>query len=259
MDGATAGARRRAGWSILQRSAKSTDGWIARHFNRPISRLVSYALLTMRLRADHASVLTLLVGIAAALVATRPGYLPFLVTGVLFHLASVLDGVDGEMARATFTESERGARLDAIVDQVTYLVCFVGIVVGWGREGLGPTVLFWGAIIATALVLSLLRGARFVSKYAPNASFVFIDRSIRRAAHESGRWPLRFAAAAFLLLRRDLFAVIFLGASLTGRRVLVPALVVGGITLANVTLTRYRGELEAAALLENPQVSRKAG
>jgi hypothetical protein len=252
MDGATARARRHAAWSILQRTAKPTDGWISRHFNRPISRRVSFALLTMRLRANHASALTLLVGVAAALVAAIPGYLPFVAMGLLFHLASVLDGVDGEMARATFTESEWGARLDAIVDQVTYLVCFVGVIVGWSREGPGPTVFVWGGVIAAALVLSLLRGARFVSQHAPDASFVFIDRSVRRAAQDTGRLPLRLAAAAFHFLRRDLFAVVFLAASLTGRRGLVPALVGGGIILANVTLSRYRRELEAAACLENP-------
>jgi CDP-L-myo-inositol myo-inositolphosphotransferase len=242
--------RQRALWSVLKQTGKPTDGWVARHFNRPISRVFSFVLLSLGLRASHASAITLLVGLFAALIAARPGYIPLVIMGLLFQMASVLDGVDGEMARATLTESNEGARLDAIVDQVTYVACFVGVTWGWAREGGGMQVLAWTGAIAVALVLSLLRGAQFVQRFAPDASFVFIDRTVRRAARESDLMPLRMAASGFTLLRRDLFAVVFFLVSLLGRRILIPALVVFGIVLANVTLTAYRREIEAAALLE---------
>jgi len=250
LDVSTAASRRRAAWQILQRTRKATDGWVSSHCNRPISRVVSFALLSLGLRASHASALTLLVGLLAAAMAAQPSYAAFVSAGVLFQAASVLDGVDGEMARATLTESESGARLDAIVDQVTYVACLVGVTVGWVRDGGGPGAIVWTAAVALALVVSLLRGGRFVSRYAPNASFVFIDRSVRRAARDSGRVGLRLAARAFALLRRDTFAVIFLVVSVTGRRAIVPALVACGVVLANVTLTWYRRELAEAALAE---------
>jgi phosphatidylglycerophosphate synthase len=250
LDVSTAASRRRAAWHILQRTRKATDGWVSRHCNRPISRVVSFALLSLGMSASHASALTLLVGLLTAAMAAQPGYAAFVSAGVLFQLASVLDGVDGEMARATLTESESGARLDAIVDQVTYVTCLVGVTVGWVRDGGGAGAIVWTAVVALALVASLLRGGRFVSRYAPNASFVFIDRSVRRAARDSGRVGLRLAAGAFALLRRDIFAVIFLLVSLTGRRAIVPALVACGVVLANVTLTWYRRELAEAALAE---------
>jgi CDP-L-myo-inositol myo-inositolphosphotransferase len=251
MDATTAGAKLRAAWRILRQTEKPTDGWIARRFNRPVSRLFSLAMLTLGLRAHHASLLALLVGTASAIAAAVPAYLALVASGVLFHLASILDGVDGEMARATFTESAAGARLDAVVDQLTYLGCFAGVIIGWWREGQGIDVLAWGAVIAAALVLSLLRAGRFVARYAPNASFVFVDRSVRRAARDTGHRALRLAAAGFLLMRRDVFAVIYLVVALTGRRELVPALVLGCIVLANLTFSLYHRELEAAALLEN--------
>lgn len=247
-DVSTPAARRRAAWTILRSTGKASDGWISRHWNRPISRLVSFALLGLGLRANHASILTLVVGLASAAIAAEPGYVALVTMGVLFQLASVVDGVDGEMARATLTESEAGARLDTIVDQVTYVACFVGAMVGWAREGGGTSVVIWAMTIAGALILSLLRAGRFVSRYAPNASFVFVDRSVRRAASDTGRPALRAAAALFALLRRDLFAVIFLAVSFTGQRVLIPALVVFGIVVANVTFSVYRRELDQAAV-----------
>jgi CDP-L-myo-inositol myo-inositolphosphotransferase len=252
MDISTAAARRHAAWRILERTAKPTDGWVARTWNRPISRRISFAALSLGLKASHASTMTLLVGLATAVFAMRPGYVTLICTGILFQLTSVLDGVDGEIARATLTESETGARLDAIVDQVTYVACFIGVAMGWAREGGGTRAIFWTAAIALALVLSLVRGARFVSRHAPDASFVFIYRTIHRAARESNLFTLRIAAESFSLLRRDLFAIVFLAVSFLGRRALVPGLVAFGIILANVTLSVYRRELAAAAVAEHP-------
>jgi phosphatidylglycerophosphate synthase len=250
LDVSTAASRRRVAWHILRRTAKATDGWVSSHLNRPISCVVSFALLSLGLSASHASWLTLLVGLGAAALAAQPGYAAFVSAGVLFQLASVLDGVDGEMARATLTESESGARLDALVDQITYVACLVGVTVGWVRGGGGPWAIVWTSVVAVALVLSLIRGGRFVSRHAPNASFVFIDRSVRRAARDSGRAGLSLAAGAFALLRRDVFAMVFLAVALTGQRAFVPALVACGIVLANATLTWYRRDLADAALAE---------
>jgi phosphatidylglycerophosphate synthase len=249
LDISTRGARAKAGWTILRTTAKPSDGWISRHCNRPISRIVSFALLSMGLSASHASLLTLAVGLIGAAVAAAPGYAAFVAAGVLFHVASVLDGVDGEMARATLTESEAGARIDTIVDQVTYVAFFIGMTIGWAREGSSRDVVIWTFAIAVALVASLGRGARFVAAHAPNASFVFIDRAVRRAATRSGL-VLRAAASLFTLLRRDTFAVVFLAVSLTGQRLLVPALVAFGILLANFTFSVYGRELAEAAAAE---------
>ena len=39
--------------------------------------------------------------------------------GILFQAASVIDGVDGEMARATFRATDFGKTLDSAVDMAT--------------------------------------------------------------------------------------------------------------------------------------------
>jgi phosphatidylglycerophosphate synthase len=250
MDVAAAGARRRAAWKILRGAGKTTDGWFSRTLNRPVSRLVSYAMLSMGLSAGHASFLTLVVGIAAAAVAAQPGHAALAAAGVLLQLSSMLDGVDGEMARATLTESAAGARLDTVVDHVTYVASFLGIVAGWVREGGGVEVLWWGGGVAIALILTLLRAGAFVSRHAPSASFVFIDRAVRRAARDSRRLTLRAVAAVFTLLRRDAGTVILLAVTLTGQRVLLAVLVAAALLAANLTLSIYRRELAVAAAAE---------
>jgi CDP-L-myo-inositol myo-inositolphosphotransferase len=250
LDLSTRERRRRAAHIILQRTGKATDGWVSRHWNRPVSRAISAVLLSLGLAASHASILTLLLGFLTAAIAMLPGYFAMVWTGVLFQFASILDGVDGEMARATLTESEGGARLDTIVDQLTYVTCFAGVTIGWIREGGGLTVLWWTVGVGIALVLSLARGGRFVARYAENASFVFIDRAVRRAARDTGRATLQMAAGMFTLLRRDVFAVIFLVVGLTGQRALVPALITFGVIVANATFSAHHRELVAAAAAE---------
>jgi hypothetical protein len=51
----------------------------------------------------------------------------------------------------------------------------------------------------------------------------------------------------FTLLRRDLVAVVFLLASLTGIRAFVPGLVAFGTVVANFTFSRYDEQLAVAA------------
>ena len=243
---------RRAANTILERTGKPSDGWVARHWNRPISRRISGWLLSIGFTPWHASMMTLIVGVLAALLAVRPGYAALVGTGLLFQLASVLDGVDGEMARATLTESEAGARLDTLVDHITYVACFLGVGIGWVREGVGSQALWWTLAILVALAVSIARGARFVSRHAPEKSggAAFVNRALRRAARDSGRPALWMVALTFEVIRRDLFAVVFLVVALLGQRVLIPGLVAGGIVLANAAFTTYRRELSVAAMAE---------
>jgi phosphatidylglycerophosphate synthase len=247
LDLSTRISRQRSARMALRATQKITDGWVSRTLNRPVSRACSHIALMLGMNAMAASVVTLLVGFVSAWVAAQPGYLAFALTGLLFHVASVIDGVDGEIARVTLTESPAGAKIDTIVDQLTYLVCFAGVTIGWMREGSGTAAMTMTVAIGVALVLSLFRAGRFVSTHAENASFVFIDRAVRRAASDTGHLPLRLAAGAFTLLRRDLFAVIFLAVSLTGVRAAVPALILTGVVIANLTFSVYGSELAAAA------------
>jgi phosphatidylglycerophosphate synthase len=250
LDVSSRAARRRAGWWLLRQTRKPTDGWIARNFNRPVSQAISYVALHLGCSATLATWVALIVGVVSAAIGTQPGWPAFAAAGVLFHLASVLDGVDGEIARTTLTESERGGRFDAAVDRITAFACFAGVTVGWIREGAGINALVWTAVVATGLALSLAHAFRLVARDAPGAPLLIIDRAINRAARESGALMLRLAARSFALLRRDLFAVIFMVVGFTGVRALVPALVAVGLVIANVTFWLYGRELAAAVRAE---------
>ena len=184
------GARRAERILVLQ-TEKSTDGWVSRRFNRPLSRFFSRWFLNAGLSANAASAVSLAIGLGCGFAAAQPGGLWLAATGVLFQLASMFDGVDGEMARVTLRDSKAGAAIDSFVDNLTYLATLVGFGIGWAREGMSEAE-GWSLLVVTALiVLTLLQVFCFVRRHAPNASFVFFDRSLQRATQQTQSSSLR--------------------------------------------------------------------
>jgi 1L-myo-inositol 1-phosphate cytidylyltransferase / CDP-L-myo-inositol myo-inositolphosphotransferase len=103
---------------------KDTDGSVSRYLNRPLSTRVSVWLSPARLSPDLLSWIAVLVGlVAAAFLSVGLG----IVGGVLAHVTSVLDGMDGEAARLQMRASPRGALLDGMLDRVADAAILAGL------------------------------------------------------------------------------------------------------------------------------------
>jgi len=246
-DASTPALRKSCGRTLLLRTVKPTDGFVSRHFNRYVSRFFSRRFMLMRMRPNHGSFVSFLIGVATAWYLAQPTWLSLAIGGLLFQFASIFDGVDGEMARVSVRDSKFGAKVDTVVDNFTYIACLIGFAVGWMREGIGrlDAILVVGTIIA--IVLTLLQVLRFVRRYAPNASFVFLDTCVKRAAANTGLPTLRVASAVFYALRRDLFSVLLMFVAFTGSRQTVLWLAIAGLFVANFTLIVHQRRLVEAA------------
>ena len=239
--------RRRAGRILLLQTEKSSDGWVSRHLNRPLSRFFSRWFLKAGLNANTASAVSLLIGLGCGFAAAQPGAFWLAMTGVLFQLASMFDGVDGEMARVSLRDSKAGAAIDSFVDNLTYMATLVGFGIGWAREGIS-TAEGWSLVIVAALIVAtLLQVFLFVRRHAPNASFVFFDRSLQRATQETNSASLRAINLFFRATRRDLLALILMGLSFLGSRFLVFCALGLGVLVADYLLLFHRGDLVRAA------------
>ena len=138
---------RRARRLIVAHAVKGAgDGLVSRVLNRRISVRVS-ALLVERLSPWAATWLTFGLGIlAGALNAVSPA-----AAAVLYQVSSILDGVDGEIARATLRSSPLGAWVDSVLDRyvdVAYLVA-LALVSGF-PAGFWPVVTW--ALLGSVLV-----------------------------------------------------------------------------------------------------------
>jgi phosphatidylglycerophosphate synthase len=124
-------------WQVVRATGKAGDGLVSRWLNRPISQRISWLLLHIpALRPIHVTVFNGLVAVLMLAVLAFGGNAGLIAGGILFHLASVLDGVDGEMARATFRATPQGATLDSLVDMATNFFFLLGFTVNlWQRDG----------------------------------------------------------------------------------------------------------------------------
>lgn len=100
--------------TLLALSVKnSEDGLVARYINRKISLKISEKLIN-RIEPFHATLASALIGIISALTALfspKGGML-------LYQISSILDGVDGEIARASLKTSALGGWLDSVLDRI---------------------------------------------------------------------------------------------------------------------------------------------
>lgn len=150
---------------LVRTTGKPSDGLVSRTLNRPISRLLSRWLLQTRITPNQISYVVL--GVLAAGTATLTLGTPegFVIGMLLFHLASVLDGCDGEIARVKFLESRRGAWLDTSVDLLGNFLLPLAIAVGLSRQALlpaalGETYLIEGVLTALGIAIGIFGVAR---------------------------------------------------------------------------------------------------
>jgi len=105
-------------WKILAKNlVKESDGIVSRYINRKISTKISLALYKSRIYVDP-NIVTLIVFSIGILASFFIFLGKNLVGAVLAILSSILDGVDGELARLFKAQSRFGAFLDTLLDRV---------------------------------------------------------------------------------------------------------------------------------------------
>jgi phosphatidylglycerophosphate synthase len=122
--------------AILRGTAKPSDGLVSRYFNRPISQRISWVVLAIPgARPVHATIASALFAMVMFWGLLTGGKGGLMLGGILFQAASVIDGVDGEMARATFRATDFGKTLDSTVDMATNFLFVLAFTLHLGRHG----------------------------------------------------------------------------------------------------------------------------
>ena len=147
--------RERAFFELFEACRKPVDGLVARHINRHISIFISKRIVHTPLTPNMMSAITFLLGIGGAYSCAQGGYWGMLVGAFLFQWNSILDGVDGELARVRFQQSKLGQWIDTVSDDVSNIAFYIGITLG--ARGLpGDHILMWiGALGTVAFTLQM--------------------------------------------------------------------------------------------------------
>ncbi|HYR21853.1 MAG TPA: CDP-alcohol phosphatidyltransferase family protein [Chthoniobacterales bacterium] len=128
---------------LLRGSGKSRDGFVSRYLNRPISRAVSQLLLKTAMTPNVWTWLITLFPLIGFLFLIRGDYFGFVVGAAFFNIQSILDGCDGEIARAKYLDSEKGPGIDAFGDLIALLLFSIGLGFGLFRSAQPHAVSQW--------------------------------------------------------------------------------------------------------------------
>ena len=210
--------------AVLAETTKATDGIVSRLFNRPVSQRLSALFVRLAwIRPAHLTVATALIAPVMFACLAFGGAAGLAAGCLLFHAASVADGLDGEVARATFRTTARGAKLDTAVDMATNLLFLLGLSVGLlqGSDALHGYVGLagFGAFLCGALALALLIR---IGPGGGSFDVLTIAYSRKFADHRTAR---ALGGVFGCVMKRDFFALLFAVLGVVGLAWLIPWLV----------------------------------
>ncbi|MBV8454026.1 MAG: CDP-alcohol phosphatidyltransferase family protein [Deltaproteobacteria bacterium] len=140
----------------LRHESAETDAPMARWLDRHLSWRISYRLAHTRITPNQITLVSTALGLLGAWFFTFASYWFGLAAAVLFLAATIMDGVDGELARLKLAESRAGAQLDVLTDNLVHLAVFAGIMIGCFQASRSLSYLFLLAALFGGFVLCII-------------------------------------------------------------------------------------------------------
>jgi phosphatidylglycerophosphate synthase len=185
----------------METFAKDTDGFMARHFDRKISGAISRLLLRTPVTPNQITMAVTFIGIGAGVLFAQPGLAPKIYGSLVFLLTSILDGCDGEIARAKRLTSKLGGWLDLWGDNVVHVAVFYGIGLGLFRDTGNPVYPQLGLLAVGGTLVSASL-ASYQTWRKGQSSFTSVSGDVRSVADQPA-WRRLLVQASDALARRD--------------------------------------------------------
>jgi len=186
---------------------KPQDGFVSRFLNRPISRRITRFLLKFPIRPSAWTMSIFVLPLIACVFFVRGDYVSVVIGAAVFQVFSILDGCDGEIARAKNLESKFGERLDQFCDFLASLLYVLALGLGLHRSSEG--------IVCAVLITAnewLLRAGKSEISVASSTLHKSLYARHRGMIGHSGLLNLgeRFVWWLFQLTKRDMAILVFL-------------------------------------------------
>lgn len=211
-------ALRRAERQLVWSLRKSADGIASKLINRHISLPFTWLLMRTRALPNHVTIVALICAAAGAVVIGQGGYAAGAAGMLLVELGSIVDGIDGELARLKFLFSRTGQWLDTVVDDVANVLYSGGIMLNLHAAGVGWALPVWAAA-TSCFVLTQSSQYWLIARVYNSGDLAAIPWAFQSTAFLSQR-PKGFipwvTATAPKLLKRDSAVTIFTIFALAG-------------------------------------------
>ena len=193
--------------------SKPQDGLVSRFLNRPISRRITSVLLNFPIHPNAWTISIFVLPLIASVFLVRGDYFSIVSGAAIFQVFSILDGCDGEIARAKNLESKFGERLDYFCDFAASLlyVLTLGLGLHHSIEGIVCAVL----ITANEVLLRAGKGKMSPAWSTSHESFYARHRGMigHSGLHNLGEG---FVWWLFQLTKRDMAILVFLVLAILG-------------------------------------------
>ena len=220
----------RHGEKLLMRSlVKPTDVWVSRNLNRPISMFFSKRIAPFAVRPHVVSLLSAAPGILSFFFLLRGDALGFALGGLCFHLASVMDGCDGEIARLKFQESKAGEWIDTVCDVISYVSFTAGLGLGLHAATQDSAYLWFGGITLGSMVALLGVMAGFLFSKADRGTLIAVDQALTQRLDETASIGARVVSTLKPLMKRANFSLLLFLLCAMGQAPLVLGLILAGV------------------------------
>ena len=140
---------------LIRGLGRDGDSPLVRLIDRRISQAITKRLVHTTITPNQITLVSAGIGLSGALLLAHPSRLWQVLGSLLFLLSTIIDGCDGEIARLTFQESEFGAKLDVIMDNVVHIFLFSCIALGLYRQEQHTLYLLLGGLTLGGVLLSM--------------------------------------------------------------------------------------------------------
>ncbi len=210
-----AASRRAVQEAILRglRKPLEVEGVIGYFIQRPLTRHASRLLVRTRVHPNHVSVLAMATGVLSGVLVATAETLWTALGGVLFFTGSLLDCVDGELARLRFQCSYLGEWLDTLADDLSTLSFLAGMTLHLHTRYGSPLLDGVGAATVLEFVLASAYVYHHVATVHHRGDVTVFRYSFQR---DEGASNSRLMRLLVFVVKRDFFSALFCVSALAG-------------------------------------------
>ena len=134
---------------------RPADGWVSRKINRPLSTRLTFLLAKFHVHPNTITTWALLLTLVGAWFAGSGVYWMIVTGALIFQVASILDGCDGELARLSFRATNFGNWYEQIASNIRYVIFFGALgVSAWLSTD--SRIYLFAVIVMTAMAIYML-------------------------------------------------------------------------------------------------------
>ena len=165
------GMKREAERRLMKTLAHPDDGWVSRKINRFFSTRISFMLANFGVHPNVVTTAVFMLTMLGAWFAASGLYKSIVLGALIFQVASILDGCDGELARLTYRTSRFGSWYERFSGDLRYVIFFEALGISAWRAT-GSEVYLFAVFMLAALAIYML---------AQMSSYAWSQRSNQQA------------------------------------------------------------------------------